>query len=88
MPRRAAAQIRAVEPDSVYHNRLVTKSVNQLSVPVFTQILKPSIVANDCSNTAVRNSLLLKGVTLRYSYVDKFGSFVAAIDITKHDCGI
>lgn len=72
----------------IYHNRLVHKTVGQLSVPVFTQVLKPSIVANDCSNSAVRNQLLLKGVTLRYTYVDKFGAFVASIDITKHDCGI
>lgn len=72
----------------VYHNRLVHKTVSQLSVPVFTQILKPSIVSSDCANSAVRDQLLLKGVTLRYTYVDKFGSFITSIDITKHDCGI
>ena len=30
MPRRAAAQIRAVEPDSVYHNRLVQQVINKV----------------------------------------------------------
>jgi hypothetical protein len=71
----------------VYNYRLVSYSVTQVDHARFAAGAKERVKENACGRPETRDSLLKKGVTLRYSYFDKDKQHIATIDVTPSDCG-
>lgn len=69
-----------------YKGRLVNLSAAD---PVAKKVIlatRPTTVTTVCTTPATRDNFLKKGVTLRYSYVDKDGSYVESFDVAAKDC--
>jgi hypothetical protein len=69
----------------VYRYRLVNRSADEVDATVFRRSARPALVQTACGSQA-RQTLLDRGVTLRYSYGDKAGREVVAIDVVGADC--
>jgi hypothetical protein len=71
----------------IYNYRLVSYSVTQVDHARFAAGAKERVKESACGRPETRDSLLKKGVTLRYSYFDKDKQHIATIDVTPSDCG-
>jgi hypothetical protein len=69
-----------------YNCRLVNIARVDLDLNAFKREMKPQITNAACTSPDLRSKFLDKGVTLRYSYVDRNDAHVAAIDVTRADC--
>ncbi len=67
------------------HIRLLNTEAAGLDLEGFQRGARASLVEKACT-TEMRDSLLLKGVTLSYQYVDAVREPVAQIDINSSDC--
>ena len=70
----------------VHHYRLVQADVSTLDLGVFLERSKAERVAKVCSSQEVREDLLDRGITVRYSYVDQDHRPIGSIDVTPSDC--
>ncbi len=71
----------------IYNYRLVSYSVTQVDHDRFAAGAKERVKQGACSRPETRDSLLKKGVTLRYSYFDRDKQHIATVDVTPSDCG-
>ncbi|HJU62110.1 MAG TPA: hypothetical protein VJ864_08685 [Candidatus Binatia bacterium] len=71
----------------IYNYRLVSYSVTQVDHVRFAAGAKERVKQTACGRPETRDSLLKKGVTLRYSYFDKDKQHIATIDVAPSDCG-
>jgi hypothetical protein len=71
----------------IYNYRLVNVSAAQVDHNKFAAGAKERLKEGACNRPETRDSLLKKGVTLRYSYFDKDKEHIATIDVTPADCG-
>jgi hypothetical protein len=71
----------------IYNYRLVSYSITQVDQERFAAGAKERVKQNACGRPETRDSLLKKGVTLRYSYFDKDKQHIATIDVAPSDCG-
>jgi len=71
----------------IYNYRLVNVSTAQVDHNKFAAGAKERLKEGACSRPETRDNLLMKGVTLRYSYFDKEKQHIATIDVMPADCG-
>lgn len=71
----------------IYSYRLVSYSVAQVDHERFATGTKERVKQGACSRPETRDSLLKKGVTLRYSYFDRDKQHIATVDVAPSDCG-
>ena len=71
----------------IYNYRLVSYSVTQVDHARFAAGAKERVKQSACGQPATRDTLLKRGVTLRYSYFDKDKQHIATIDVAPSDCG-
>jgi hypothetical protein len=71
----------------IYNYRLVSYSVAQVDHDRFAAGAKEQIKQGACSRPETRDTLLKKGVTLRYSYFDRDKQHIATVDVAPADCG-
>lgn len=71
----------------IYNYRLVSYSVTQVDHDRFAAGAKERVKQGACSRPETRDSLLKKGVTLRYSYFDRDKQHIATVDVAPSDCG-
>jgi hypothetical protein len=71
----------------IYNYRLVNVSTAQVDHNKFAVGAKERLKEGACNRPETRDSLLKKGVTLRYSYFDKDKQHIATIDVMPADCG-
>ena len=71
----------------IYNYRLVNVSAAQVDHNKFAAGAKERLKESACNRPETRDNFLKKGVTLRYSYVDKDKQHIATIDVTPADCG-
>jgi hypothetical protein len=70
----------------VYNYRLVNATAADVDVKEFLGIMTPRVTNVACTTPDTRDQFIKKGITLRYSYADKSGVAVAAIDVTPAVC--
>lgn len=70
----------------IYNYRLVNFAAADVPTGALTDRVKPSAANHACATPDTRNALLDKGVTLRYRYYDKEGSYVGEFDVKAADC--
>jgi hypothetical protein len=71
----------------IYNYRLVSYSVTQVDHNKFAAGAKERVKQGACGRPETRDSLLKKGVTLRYSYFDRDKQHIATVDVAPSDCG-
>jgi hypothetical protein len=71
----------------IYKYRLVNVSAEKADHVKFSAAAKPQLVQNSCNRPETRNDFLSKGITMRFSYLDKDKQHIATIDVTPADCG-
>jgi hypothetical protein len=71
----------------IYNYRLVSYSVAEVDHDRFATGAKERVKQGACSRPETRDSLLKKGVTLRYSYFDRDKQHIATVDVAPSDCG-
>ena len=69
----------------VYRYRMANRSADQVDANGFGQRLRPALVQGVCASEA-RQTMLDRGVTLRFAYGDKDGREIVTIDIVGADC--
>ena len=70
----------------IYNYRFVDAVAKDISAQDVIARLKPSTVTKACTTPETRDGLLKRGVTMRYSYSDRNGAFIAAFDVTPDGC--
>jgi hypothetical protein len=70
----------------VYNYRFVNGIMQEISAQELIGRLKPSTTTRACTTPETRDGLLKRGVTMRYSYSDRNGAFIAAFDVTPDAC--
>jgi hypothetical protein len=71
----------------IYNYRLVSYSVTQVDHERFAAGAKERVKQGVCGRPETRDSLLKKGVILRYSYFDRDKQHIATVDVAPSDCG-
>jgi len=70
-----------------YNHRLVNLRAEDLE-PSFLETLRPGVLGTVCSSRSLRDAFLEPGVTLRWTYSDRDGQFLVAIEVAPRDCGL
>jgi hypothetical protein len=68
-----------------YQYTMVNIGSSDIDAGRLSAALEPEIAGKACADSSMRE-ILNSGVTLRYSYDDKYGTHVADVDITAGDC--
>ena len=71
----------------IYNYRLVNYSIAQLDPNKFAAGVKQRVIQAACNRPETRDELLKKGITMRYTYLDKDKQYIATVDVTPADCG-
>lgn len=75
-----------LEGTLVYTYRLRSLSRETVNAKNILAVMRPNITKSSCANPEARDTLLGKGVVLRYAYVDKAKVAILHFDVTEKDC--
>jgi len=77
-----------LESTLVYNYRLVKMTAGEIDKEMLVRLLRPEVVQGTCNNPKSRDTLLRKGIRLRFVYLDKDRKPVTSFDVTERDCGL
>jgi len=70
----------------VYSYRLVDLEASEIDAYDLLRRFQPGAAQVACNDPGTRDTLLSKGVTLRYAYLDKNLTLIASFDVTEATC--
>ena len=70
----------------VYNYRLLTVLASDVTAEQLRDRLRPSAVRQACSTPETRDGVLMRGITMRFSYRATDGTYIGAFNVAASDC--
>jgi len=71
---------------AIYYYKINSRRADEIDKQKFIDVMRPHLISNSCSEIKMID-FFKNGITVRYSYRDKFGKNILSLDVNPSNCG-